>query len=177
LNSGQVLSLENNLTIDDFFTLLNDMHVKRWGKKCFAHHSLFFHKNISSHFNKLGFLRSLTLLEEGEAKAVCYDIEVQGVCYNIQLGFEPVYNSKISMGTLMLGYAIESAFNKNSINEYDLLAGGGKKTFYKDRFKGNKTSLTTIIIPISNTCKVLFLIMTPIIYIKLKIKNYLKRKT
>ncbi|MBA6365637.1 GNAT family N-acetyltransferase [Colwellia sp. BRX8-8] len=165
------------MAIDDFFTLLNDMHVKRWSKKCFAVHSLTFHKNISSHFNKLGFLRSLSLLEEGEAKAVCYDIEVEGVCYNIQLGFELGYDSKISMGTLMLGYAIESAFNKDSINEYDLLAGGGKKTFYKDRFKGNKKSLTTIVLPLSTNSKILFLIMTPIIFIKFKIKKFLKRKT
>jgi len=177
LNSVQVLSIENDIAIDEFFGLLNKMHEKRWNKKCFSLHSLSFHKNIADHFNNKGLLRSLVLLEEGKAKAVSYDIEVEGVCYNIQLGFELGKNSKISVGTLMLGYVIENAFNSGTIKEFDLLAGGGKKTSYKEKFKGNTKNLTTIVIPLSNIGKALFLILAPMKFLKSKIKKYLKRAT
>ncbi len=42
-----------------------------------------------------------------------------------------------------MGYAIESAFRNDSIRTYDLLAGEGKNTFYKERYKGERVDFFT----------------------------------
>jgi hypothetical protein len=53
-------------------------------------------------------------------------------------------NSKVSLGTLHLGYAIERAFRDTEVFSYDLLAGAGKNTFYKSHFRGEDVLFTTV---------------------------------
>jgi hypothetical protein len=62
---------------------------------------------------------------------------------NLQAGFVENFDSKVALGSLHLGYAIEAAFNEGSVDFYDLLAGAGKNHFYKSHFQGDSVDFYT----------------------------------
>ncbi len=74
---------------------------------------------------------SSLLLLDGKPLSVVINCLLQGQIYNFQLGYQPNFHKKISLGTLHLGYAIEQAFNDPDIHCFDLLLGGGKNSDYK----------------------------------------------
>lgn len=131
-----------------FFKILNDFHVTRWGKPCFDGKSLEFHLRLLSLISELGdplFFPVLSILEiDGQAVSALYDIVVGEHRYNIQAGFNENFDRKLSLGTLHLGYAIEEAFTERNTLRYDLLAGSGKRTFYKARLGGLPVHFKTI---------------------------------
>lgn len=47
----------------------------------------------------------------------------------------------------MLGFAIEETHQQTSIEFYDLLAGSGKNSFYKQQFKGIEQNFISFKIP------------------------------
>lgn len=166
LKSPEVITLKESKEITAFFENLNTMHQSRWGKVCFSQHSESFHNKISEYYLKEDSLDLLVLLEDNIPLAVCYDIKVGNTKYNIQLGFSEYPNNKISLGTLMLGYSIESAHESPQVEKYDLLAGSGKNTFYKKHFRGETRVFTTFFIPL--TYKVKCLLKLKIFFRKLK---------
>jgi len=76
--------------------------------------------------------------------SVLYDIVINGRAYNIQAGFDDNFNKQLTMGFLHLGYSIQDAFNNPEIKEYDLLAGPGKKTFYKKKLGSKKVEFISL---------------------------------
>lgn len=127
-----------------FFECLNHFHYQRWGKPCFDERAVDFH------------LRLLARLDDGQSPelsqlicgnrivSVLYDIRAGGRIYNLQSGFDESFHKKLSLGTLSLGYAISRAFGDSGVHCYDLLAGYGKNTFYKAKFKGDQVAFTTL---------------------------------
>jgi hypothetical protein len=166
LKNQEVIVLKEPEEINVFFENLNAMHQSRWGRVCFSPHSENFHQKISEYFLKENNLELLILLKDNIPLAVCYDIKVENTQYNIQLGFSSFANNKVSLGTLMLGYAIEKAHESPSIEYYDLLAGSGKNTFYKTQFRGESRVFSTFFIPL--TYKVKYLLKLKVFLRKLK---------
>lgn len=166
LNNPKLITITQSDEIRLFFEDLNKMHLSRWGKVCFSSHSEKFHQIISEYFLKQECLELLVLLEDNTPLAVCYDIKVENTQYNIQLGFTEYPNNKVSLGTLMLGYSIEKAHEAPQIENYDLLAGNGKNTFYKQHFQGESHVFITLSIPL--TFKVECLYFLKATYRKLK---------
>jgi hypothetical protein len=166
LDNNKLSFVDKPIDIEHFFETLNTMHLERWGKVCFSVHSLCFHYKVAHYFMERGQLQCLKLVNENTIQAVCYDIEIEGVRYNIQLGHYGQNNAKISMGTLMLGFAIEQAHVSDITLHYDLLAGNGKNTFYKKKLNGAQTCFLTYQIPLTLKAKIFFSLK--------RIKQYLK---
>jgi len=125
-----------------FLERLNEFHCNRWGKPCFDEGAVAFHLKLMSRLDD-GQL-ALTALEfEGETVSVLYDIRAGQSRYNLQAGFLEEFDRKVALGTLHLGYAIEESFRNDGILYYDLLAGYGKKSFYKSRFQGETVHFLT----------------------------------
>ncbi len=154
LKKPELIELNGTKKIAEFFEQLNIMHISRWGVHCFSSHSLRFHKRIAEHYLSKGRLSALMLLDNSIPVAVCYDITVDKTTYNIQLGFSSYIGNKVSLGTLMLGYAIERAHSDPLVEYYDLLAGNGKNTFYKKQFCGDIKTFSTLYIPLTLSSKV-----------------------
>lgn len=126
-----------------FLEQLNDFHRRRWGKPCFDEQAVAFHLKLISRLRE-GQL-ALTALEfNGETVSVLYDIRAGQCRYNLQAGYLEDLDRKVALGTLHLGYAIEESFRDPDILYYDLLAGYGKKSFYKTRFKGETVHFLTM---------------------------------
>lgn len=118
--------------------LLNRFHCRRWGSPAFEGASLGFHRRFLSRLPSGSELRFDALEVDGKQVSVLYDVRLDKAVYNIQMGFDQDFDQRLSLGTLHLGYAIQEAFEEASIAAYDFLAGGGKKTQYKKRFKGQE---------------------------------------
>lgn len=127
-----------------FLDCLNQFHQIRWGKPCFDEKALQFHLNLLSRLSGDQRPDLSALIVGGTVVSVLYDIKAGESVYNLQAGFDEAFHRKLSLGTLHLGYAIERAFNQPSSHSYDLLAGSGKKTFYKARFNGQHVDFPTL---------------------------------
>ena len=88
--------------------------------------------------------------------SVLYDLVVRGCRYNLQAGYEEDFDAKVSLGYLHLGLAIEAAFKHGSTSAYDLLAGNGKKQFYKSHFHGESVHFSTFQVVRSPLLKALY---------------------
>ena len=128
----------------DFFDRLNGFHQTRWGKPVFDGDALRFHRLFLSRLPLCGGRPELTTLRyNGRCVSVLYDVIVDGWRMNLQAGFIEDFDSKVSLGSLHLGFAIEAAFLSESVQFYDLLAGAGKTHFYKSHFKGEPVEFFT----------------------------------
>ena len=128
---------------DDFFSTLNRFHERRWGKPCFEPDAVRFHQRLLARLTPDN--RALSVLEfNGEPVSMLYDLRVGGSQYNLQTGFLESFDSKVALGTLHLGFAIEQSFMDPQVLYYDLLAGQGKKTFYKRHFQGEHVHFLTV---------------------------------
>lgn len=133
--------------VPEFFALLNDFHVRRWGKPCFEGSSLLFHHRFLSEWEKQGRDAVLEVLEvNGSPVSLIYDVFFDKVIYNIQAGFDSQFDKKLSLGKLHLGYRIETAFNDHSIQKYDLLAGRGRAEDYKKSIAGESVELVSLML-------------------------------
>ena len=126
-----------------FFARLNEFHGHRWGKPCFDESAVRFHQRLLERLDPDQPALS-ALMFKGEVVAVLYDLQAGRTRYNLQAGFLEELDSKVALGTLHLGYAIEAAFNDTGTDYYDLLAGYGKNSFYKSRFQGETVHFVTV---------------------------------
>ena len=129
---------------DQFFVHLNRLHQKRWGGDCFSGQSLEFHKSLIELINDDECLELSLIVFENDAVSALYNIKIGNKIFNLQAGFIEEFHKKISLGTLHLGYSIEQAFNDDKITSFDLLAGEGKNSFYKARYKGDDVNFLTM---------------------------------
>lgn len=127
-----------------FFDLLNKYHLERWGAPAFDQSAIEFHLSFRRRLSadQKVFFRALTF--DDEVISVLYDVRADGRIYNLQSGYRQDFDRKVSLGTLHLGYAIEQAFADPEVEMYDLLAGAGKNTFYKEHFHGASVEFRTV---------------------------------
>ena len=128
----------------EFLKHLNDFHRVRWGKPVFDEDAVRFHQLLIDRL-PLGEGRAeLTALHfDGKCVSVLYDVVVGGWRVNLQAGFIEDFDNKVALGSLHIGFAVESAFSEEGIKYYDLLAGAGKKHFYKSHFRGESVEFST----------------------------------
>lgn len=118
--------------------LLNTFHKRRHGRPCFDAADLDFHLHFLSRLQAHQQPRFSVMRIAGEPRSILYDFQLGARVYNLQAGFDEHFDRKVSLGTLHLGYAVEAAFLDPAVGAYDLLAGTGKKTFYKEHFNGER---------------------------------------
>jgi CelD/BcsL family acetyltransferase involved in cellulose biosynthesis len=131
--------------ISEFLAMLNALDRLRWGRDCFGPASLDFHRSVAAAAAARGELRLSMLKVNGRVVSVLYNICFGGVEYNIQSAFEPGFHSKLSLGTLHMGYALERAFSDPGVCYFDLLFGNGKNEFYKRHYRGEEIEFFTLI--------------------------------
>jgi hypothetical protein len=100
------------------------------------------------------------------------NIFVAGKIYNIQLGYEEGFDSKISLGTLHLGYEIERAFADQTVYAFDLLAGDGKTSNYKERIADPHSNFESIMIVRSPLLKTVFWVNDSVKHLRKKLPFY-----
>lgn len=129
--------------IFDFFRLLNQFHLARWGSACYAPDSQSFLKNFIERLQVEGGSAILeAMLVNGEVVSVLFDVVLQGCRYNFQSGYAESKFSKVALGAVHMGYAIESAIGSGHI--YDFMAGEGKHTNYKTRIATHNETMKSI---------------------------------
>ncbi len=140
------ISIENATQdqIAEYFDDLNKLHSIRWGKECFYGKSLDFHKLFLKRLDHSQTMLFSRIKLNGAVISALYNIRVGTVEYNLQAGFLENVDKKISMGTLHLGYAIERAFKEIPQGSFDLLAGNGKNTFYKQSLSPNTVDFSAL---------------------------------
>jgi GNAT acetyltransferase-like protein len=142
---GDLAFSDHNAGSDgDFFELLNAFHRQRWGKPAFEREALRFHRLLLQRLHLCdGEPVQSVIRYDGRCVSVLYDIVVRDCRFNLQAGYNEAFDAKVSLGYLHLGYAIEEAFRDKKICSYDLLAGTGKKQFYKSHFRGEAVNFST----------------------------------
>ena len=129
--------------IEKFIETLNNLHEKRWSKLCFnSEQASFFSKMLVS-FNTDKTTYCSELKVNNSILATMANLKVEDKIYNIQVGFIEDFDKKISLGTLHLGYVLENVFKEKSLDTFDLLAGSGKKSNFKQRLSKSHTVLET----------------------------------
>ncbi len=132
-----------NDQIESHFELLNTLHTKRWGEPAFDGDWLIFNLGVAKLLAKKGQLQFSIIMLDKIPVSIQYNYLIDNHEYNIQAGFDANLNSKISLGYLHFGYAIESAFN-NNVKIYDFLAGEGKNTQYKERLTSHSQLIVSM---------------------------------
>jgi len=144
-NMGEVnLVSPARAEIGKFFSKLNEFHKKRWGKDCFSGHSLDFHNSLLASLPSDENCKLSFLIFDDQVVSVLYNLKMGNKVFNIQSGFIENFNKKISLGTLHLGYAIEQSFVDDHSDSFDLLAGEGKNSFYKEKYQGDEIKFYTM---------------------------------
>jgi len=128
---------------DAALTILNSLHQRRWGQPAYDQQRLAFlrefHATLPPQVSPL-----VSVIEvDGTPISALYDIRFPDRQYNLQMGFDPGFDSTLSLGLLHLGYAMEDA-SANRVLTYDFLGGGGKRTNYKEHISTGKRQLVTL---------------------------------
>jgi CelD/BcsL family acetyltransferase involved in cellulose biosynthesis len=116
--------------LDEYFDQLNSLHALRWGSPVFTGAKLAFNREIAAWLLDEGLLRFSRLIVAGAVRSVLLDLRFGREEINLQSGYDPEFDSRIPLGYVHLGYAIEACF-ADSIDSFDLLAGWGKNSNYK----------------------------------------------
>lgn len=133
--------------IETFWQTLNDFHQQRWGKPCYEGRQQAFITTVVTDLHAGGHeVIFSTLKVNGRVVSVMFDVCVNGRQYNIQSGYLENFAHNISLGTLHLGYQIESAFNNSTIEFYDFMAGTGKNNDYKGAIANCRDEFVTLVI-------------------------------
>ncbi len=148
----------SNEDVGQYLSILNTFHQRRWGKDCFAGPSLDFHKILLNRLNDQQNYNLDCINIDGKAISILYNLIINHTVYNIQSGFDENFDKKLSLGTLHMGYAIENAFNDQSVVNFDMLAGKGKSEFYKSKYKGRMVDFVTLRVTRSQMLNLLYMI-------------------
>lgn len=140
--SLETACLESN---DDIFDILNSFHKLRYNSPAFDTKAITMIAEINDKLpmksNEKAF--SSILKVNNQPISVIVNLYITNKIYNIQLGYFENFDKRISLGLLHLGYSIEMAFSSNKVETFDLLAGKGKTTNYKERIADCHTSLVS----------------------------------
>lgn len=116
--------------IDSGFSDLNRLHQLRWNRPAFAGERLEFHKTFAARLAADGELAFTRLRVAGNVVSVLYDIRKGTRQYNMKMGFDPAFTTRLSLGLVHFGYAMEAAAGRG-ITLYDFLAGPGQTYDFK----------------------------------------------
>jgi CelD/BcsL family acetyltransferase involved in cellulose biosynthesis len=116
--------------IDGGFGDLNRLHLLRWRKPAFTGQRLAFHTTLAARLACRGELALSRLRVGGKVVSVLYDVRKGARQYNVKMGFDPGFSSRLSLGLIHLGYAMEAAAGRGVV-VYDFLAGLGQTSDYK----------------------------------------------
>lgn len=124
----------NETNKQEFFEAFNEFHQQRWGRRHFPDQAQQFLSSVFSlESSGMSLAHSSLLKLDGRPVSVMLNALVNNRIYNIQLGYIEDFDKRISLGTLHLGYQIETAFNDKAILQFDFLAGKGKNANYKSQ--------------------------------------------
>nr|WP_241264516.1 GNAT family N-acetyltransferase [Marinobacter daepoensis] len=142
---------------DEFFGLLNRFHRVRWGRDCFNEKSLRFHQRfLEMVVGESGVPELSLLICDGQVISVVYNVCYKGCVYNLQSGYLENFHRKIALGTLHLGYCIETAFGNPALTMFDMLAGTGKNDNYKTRIATQHVELRSVMVVKGPLLKILY---------------------
>lgn len=162
---GEVKYKENRSSdVDSSFRLLNELHIQRWGSPVFENERLQFNTSVAKLMADKGQVLFSTLYLDDKPISIQYNYIIDGHEYNIQAGFIENFHSKLSLGYMHFGYAIEASYNKK-LRIYDFLAGEGKNTQYKARLTQESVNIVSLQIIRSQPIKFIYYLYD--IYIKL----------
>jgi len=116
--------------IDSGFRDLNRLHQLRWNRPAFAGERLDYHKSFAAGLADRGELALTRLRVAGTVVSVLYDIRKGGRQYNMKIGFDPAFTTRLSLGLTHFGYAMEAAAERG-VTLYDFLAGPGQTYDFK----------------------------------------------
>lgn len=125
------------------FDELNRLHQLRWNKPAFSGTRLAFHLDLARRLATAGELALSRLRVGSEVVSVLYDIRKGIRQYNIKMAFDPRFDSRLSLGLMHLGYAMEAA-SECGVTVYDFLAGHGQKNDYKRHLAQTQRSLSSV---------------------------------
>ena len=129
--------------IDSGFSDLNRLHGLRWKQPAFTGKRLAFHRTLASRLATHTELAFSRLRVGGNVVSVLYDIRKGTRQYNIKMGFDPAFSSRVSLGLIHLGYAMEAAAN-HGVTMYDFLAGPGQTSDYKRHLSQARRALSCV---------------------------------
>jgi len=129
--------------IEGGFADLNRLHHLRWQKPAFAGRRLQFHVELARQLAERGELAFSRLRVGSQAVSMLYDVRRRGRQYNIKMAFDPGLSSRISLGLLHLGYAMEGAAQQR-VDTYDFLAGPGRTSDFKRLLSQARNRLTCV---------------------------------
>jgi CelD/BcsL family acetyltransferase involved in cellulose biosynthesis len=128
---GEVrLELVTQEDIDSAFGDLNRLHELRWNRPAFPPERLEFHQSFAASLAAGGELVMTRLRVAGKVVSVLYDIRKGTRQYNMKMGFDPAFTTRLSLGLVHFGYAMEAAAERG-VALYDFLAGPGQKFDFK----------------------------------------------
>lgn len=127
----------------DCLDQLNELHRLRWNEPAMQGETLQLHRGLIERWAGRGRIRMSQLLLDGRVISVLYDIRVDTIQYNIQMGFDPRVDRSLSIGLLHLGYSMERAAAEG-VTTYDFLAGTGRSTDYKRRIASWHCRVATV---------------------------------
>jgi hypothetical protein len=116
--------------IDSGFSDLNRLHQLRWNSAAFSGERLEFHKSFAARLAARGEFAFTRLRVAGKVVSVLYDIRKGTRQYNMKMAFDPDFSSRLSLGLVHFGYAMEAAVEQGVIL-YDFLAGPGQAYDFK----------------------------------------------
>jgi len=136
------LELNEITSSSDCFNILNQFHQLRWGRPCYSTQSMEFFSLFNDRIRLEGGAPVMQLMQiDGETVSVLFDIVWRGVRYNLQSGYAEGRYGQLALGSLHLGFAIQQALESG--RSYDLLAGTGKNSNYKEKIATESISLST----------------------------------
>lgn len=140
-----------------FFQLLNDFHLRRWGKACYRGRNRDFINLFLDHSTAQGYEVDFSVMSVSDTPiSVVFDIRYQGRQYNFQSGYLENFCKSVALGTLHFGYQIEAAFDNPAIEFYDFMAGKGKNSDYKKKLVNRSDEFATLLLVRSNWLKQIY---------------------
>lgn len=127
----------------DCLNQLNELHQLRWNEPALQGETLQFHRSLIEKWAGKGRIKMSQLLLGERVISLLYDIRVDAIQYNIQMGFDPGVDRSLSIGLLHLGYSMERAAAEG-VAMYDFLAGTGRSTDYKRRIASGHCRVATV---------------------------------
>ncbi len=125
------------------FEDLNRLHLLRWQRPAFSGARLEFHLRVAERAAARGELALSRLSVGGQVVSVLYDLRKGPHQYNIKMGFDPTLSSRLSLGLIHLGYAIERASEREVVT-YDFLAGPGRASDFKRLLSQKRYALSCV---------------------------------
>jgi CelD/BcsL family acetyltransferase involved in cellulose biosynthesis len=116
--------------IADGFADLDRLHELRWKRRAFPGERLQFHTSYAASLAASGELAFTRLRVAGKVVSVLYDIRKSTTQYNMKMGFDPDFSTRLSLGLVHFGYAMEAAAERG-VTVYDFLAGPGQTFDFK----------------------------------------------